>query len=116
MADFYVRWTGHFSLNDLYSSGHWRTRNNLKKKWKPIFTEAIQKADVSKMEKYKLHIRYNSRLDPSNVTGMLKILEDALQEMGLTKDDSKKYCRGVSVEPDESLKSKEYVAELTKVE
>jgi len=110
-----IEWKGHFSLNKLYEGGHWTRRNSLKQKWKLIFTEAIQASGATKLPMYTLTIRYNSRLDPSNVTGMLKVLEDTLRELGLIVDDTKKFCRGVGIVPDESLGVGCYVAEFGEV-
>lgn len=110
-----IKWEGHFSLNKLYEGGHWTRRNNLKQSWKLIFTEAIQRSGATKLPKYTLTIRYNSRLDPSNVTGMLKVLEDTLRELGLIVDDTKKFCKGVGIIPDEDMKSGSYVAEFVEV-
>ena len=110
-----IEWKGHFSLNALYEGGHWSRRNKLKQSWKMIFTEAIQKSGATRLPMYTLTIRYNSRLDPSNVTGMLKVLEDTLRELGLIVDDTKKFCRGIGVVPDEDLKTGCYVAEFAEV-
>lgn len=108
-----VSWEGHFSLNKLYEGGHWTRRNGLKQKWKATYMALIAEAKIPKIARYTLEIRYNSRLDPSNVTGMLKVFEDTLTEMGIIPDDSKKFCRGIGIVPDESLKSGSYVAVIT---
>jgi hypothetical protein len=58
-------------------------------------------------------LSYNSRHDPDNVVAMEKIFIDTIKQdvdpqgnvlyEGYIKDDSKRYCRGVILRPDESL-------------
>jgi hypothetical protein len=92
-----------FSLNQLYSSGHWRTRANLKKKYREIFSEVIKSYNIELIEKFSMVIFYNSRHDPDNITGMEKMFTDVLKTEGVIIDDSKKYCKLYCVVPDSSL-------------
>ena len=92
-----------FSLNQLYSSGHWRTRSNLKKKYREIFGSLIKEYNPVKKNKFSLIIFYNSRHDPDNITGMEKMFTDVLKTEGVIIDDSKKYYKLYCVVPDSSL-------------
>jgi hypothetical protein len=115
--EYRIRWEGTFSLNDLYSSGHWRTRKNLKDKWGLVFKVAIKAAKVQAVEKYEIEIRYNNaRMDVSNAAGMLKIFEDTLRSEGLIKDDSPKYCKRVLMEYDSGLPKRSCEVVLREVE
>jgi hypothetical protein len=104
-----------FSLNDFYSQGHFSKRVALKDKYSDIFRSLIDEAGVTYMAKYTLTCIYNSAHDPSNISGMIKVFEDAMtgyynrrskkyKYPPLVQDDSKKYCKGIYIEPDLSLK------------
>lgn len=90
------------SLNDYYSAGHWSKRSNLKNKYKKIFNDLFDTAELEHMNKYSIIIRYNSRHDVDNVTGLEKIFVDTLRETWV-REDNKKYYRGYMVFPDEKL-------------
>jgi hypothetical protein len=92
-----------FSLNDLYSSGHWRTRANLKKKYREIFSDLIQKYKMNPVKTFSLVIFYNSRHDPDNITGMEKMFTDVLRSEEIITDDSKAYYKLYAVVPDLKL-------------
>lgn len=103
------------SLNDFYSQGHWHKRVGIKNKYCAIFRGLIEKAGVEIIDKYSLSCIYNSRHDPSNISGMIKLFEDALagnksrvnktfKYDPLIEDDSKKFCKGIHIVPDLSLK------------
>lgn len=95
-----------FSLNDLYSSGHWRTRSNLKKKYREIFSDLIDDCDVQNINgKFSLIIFYNSRHDPDNITGMEKMFTDVLNNKGVISNDSKSFYKMFCVVPDSTLPS-----------
>jgi hypothetical protein len=102
------------SLNKFYSQGHWSTRSNIKNTYRKVFTELLDNnKDIRWVDKYFLAIYYNSAHDPDNVIGMEKVFTDTLKQekdkagniiyKGYIQDDSKKYCRGVSIFPDEQL-------------
>ena len=93
-----------FSLNDLYSSGHWRTRQNIKNKYKEIFMKVLDDHNVKPVENFSILIFYNSRHDPDNITGMEKILVDTMRSTGIIIDDTKKYYKFFGIVPDLQLK------------
>ncbi len=103
-----------FSNNDFYSAAHWYKRKQLKDKYSKIFNELIENSELDTLDCYKIGVKYNSNHDPSNIVGMLKVFEDVLtggynrktQKYSfkvIIKDDSKKYCKGVFIEPDLEL-------------
>lgn len=92
------------SLNDYYTSGHWSKRANLKNKYKKIFTELLEKSEMEKVDKFSILVRYNSRHDVDNVTGLEKLFVDTLKGTYI-KEDDKKFYRGYMVFPDEQLKT-----------
>lgn len=107
------------SLNDFYSQAHWSTRNNIKDEYGSIFSKLIQDANMEFINEYSLVIFYNSRLDPSNVSGTIKVFEDTLAGMYNRKnrlhkykpyvaDDSKKYCKGIITLYDSGLPNNTY--------
>lgn len=102
------------SLNTFYSQGHYYKRNQIKDEYTNIFRKLQEDAGVEYIDKYKITCLYNSRHDPLNVAGTVKMFEDALagcynrrtlsfKYPPLIKDDSKAYCRGIEIYPDEAL-------------
>ena len=96
------------SLNDFYASSHWRTRHNIKTKFKPLFKELIREVlEFNKIDKFALILEYNSKHDPDNVTGTEKLFVDALRVDktgdGWIDDDSKKYYKLYAVKPNDEL-------------
>lgn len=92
-----------FSLNQLYSSGHFRTRATLKKKYKKIYTELLEDYSFEMANRFSLIIFYNSRHDPDNITGMAKMFVDVLQEEGRIINDTKNFYKLYAVVPDLEL-------------
>lgn len=91
-----------FSLNDLYRQGHWSIRSNLKKKYSELFLAEIVKTDLKFINQFYLIVFYNTRHDPDNIVGVVKVMVDTLKGTYIV-DDNKKYFRGVSIFPDEDL-------------
>ena len=115
MKEWVIEWQGqHVSLNDLYSMNNWRKRHQIKKYWRGVFGEMIESVGIDSMEEYELFVYYNSRLDPSNVSAIVKLFEDTAKQKGVIIDDSKKYCRGIHIIPDLEMKSKSYKIVLRK--
>lgn len=102
------------SFNAIYSAGTWQTRSSIKNKFRKIFLGLLaDNADIHWLQRYVLDVSYNSRHDPDNVIAMEKVFVDTLKQKvdpegnieydGFIRDDSKKYCRGIVLRPDESL-------------
>lgn len=101
------------SLNQFYSQGHWYKRHEIKRKYSKIFDKLLKASDIKWMDKFSIIIFYNSRHDVDNVVGMEKLLVDTLKheetkegevkKYGYIHDDSKKYYKGLSIYPDDSL-------------
>lgn len=96
------------SLNDWYSGKHWGTRLQVKNKYSAIFLDMMLRAGLPKMNQFNIHILYNSRHDVDNVVGVSKIFVDCMKGKYI-KDDTKKYFRGLQIEPDESLKLNTFI-------
>lgn len=107
------------SLNQFYSQGHYYRRNEIKNKYTDIFRGLIEDSNVEFLDKYKITCYYNSRHDPLNVAGTIKMFEDALagcynrkkkeyKYPPLIKDDSKEYCKGIEIYPDLKLKNNSF--------
>lgn len=109
-----VSWEGsHISLNDWYGSNHWTIRQTQKNRWHDFFKGLLTNEPVLNFETYTITLVYNSRLDPSNTVAMVKLFEDTMKKLGMITDDSKKYCKGISIIPDETLNKKEYTIIVT---
>ncbi len=95
------------SLNKWYANRHWSFRNKEKEFWAATFMRLLPKR-TKQIDKYMITLMYNSRLDASNTVPMIKILEDTMKKGHYIIDDSKKYCKGIRIYPDESLGKKHY--------
>lgn len=95
------------SLNKWYANRHWTFRNKEKNFWANLFLKLIPKR-TKKVDKYMITLYYNSRLDASNTIPMIKIFEDTLKKSHYIIDDSKRYCKGIEIYPNEEMGKKHY--------
>ena len=91
-----------FSLNDLYRQGHWSIRSTLKNKYKKLFLELIHKQEIKYCKQFYIIVFYNTRHDPDNIIGVVKVFVDAMKGE-IIPDDNKKHFKGVSIFPDNTL-------------
>jgi hypothetical protein len=102
------KWEGKdISLNQWYSSKHWTDRNKQQKDWHQFFKSFLTQP-YPFFATYTITLHCNSRLDPSNCITMIKLAEDAMQELGIIKNDSAEFCKGVHIIPDINMKRKSY--------
>lgn len=101
----------HISLNEWYSGKHWSNRAKQKNKWKLKYLSLFG-CETPRLSQFKIELTYNSRLDNDNCITLIKLFSDFLKERMIVKDDSKKYWRGLSITPDESLPKNTYVLRL----
>lgn len=91
------------SNNKFYAGVHWKVRNNIKDKYRLVFTSLLNKKDIEPFEKFSLKMRFNSRHDVDNVVATAKIFIDTLKGKWVP-DDTKKHFVALTVEHDASLK------------
>lgn len=103
MKYYYTITENPISLNQWYSSKHWTVRQKQKEKWSGIFKKVLDDNKPESMQEYNITLKVNSRHDPSNTITMIKIFEDTLKKLGYIVDDSPKYCKSITIEPDETL-------------
>jgi hypothetical protein len=104
-----LQWEGvDLSLNKWYANRHWSFRNKEKEFWANLFLKLLPKR-TKKIDKYMITLYFNSRLDASNTVPMIKILEDTMKKSHYIIDDSKRYCKGIRIYPDETLGKKNYI-------
>ena len=89
-------WPGY---NEFHKArGHWASSLQLKKSWQTAAGLLIKSAKVPHVEACTLsylHRRRNRRFDRSNLAfGAAKIIEDALQDVGVLDDDGWNYVVG----------------------
>lgn len=99
------------SLNDWYSGKHWYKRMETKQHYGKIFEDLLEEAGVERMDKFQISILFNSRLDTDNVVGLSKILVDTMKGKYFT-EDSKRFYRGLLIQPDESLPHNTYIISI----
>jgi len=99
------------SLNAVYSTHRW-LRIKEKNIWKEKFSIILADVEIPALEAFKLHIRYNSRMDCDNLTGGSKILVDTMRAVGIIAEDNKHIYRGISIEPDLNLRHNTYVVTI----
>ena len=103
-----INWEGvDLSLNKWYANRHWSFRNKEKEFWSNLFLKLLPKRTV-KIDKYVITLMFNSRLDASNTMPMIKIFEDTMKKNHYIIDDSKKFCKGIEIYPDETMGKKDY--------
>lgn len=71
----------------------------------------MKEAGIRPMDKFRIEIEYNSRLDLDNVITLPKMLIDTMKGVYI-KDDTKKYYRGLSIEPNEQLSGSTYIIKI----
>jgi hypothetical protein len=114
MIEFF--YTGKWVSTNELRNGHKWTVQKLKEEYRKIYSilliDAVRKCQFTneRFDSFKIQILYNSRLDPDNVT--LKFLCDAMKDCRLIIDDNKKYFRGFSIEPDETLPKDTYYVKI----
>lgn len=107
------RWADkHVSLNDIYSSKHWTSRDKIVKEWHKFFKSYLT-LPYPRFNKYKVELMYNSKLDVSNTIMHVKMVEDMLQIVGVIPNDTKEFCRGISLVPNEEMKKFSYKITVT---
>jgi predicted nuclease of restriction endonuclease-like RecB superfamily len=95
------------SLNKFFAGKHWTIRNKIKDQFHVLFGQLLSKK-YNMVDKYSVTLEYNSRLDPTNTIILIKIAEDYLRHINILTDDTKKYCKKVTIIPDESMGKKNY--------
>jgi hypothetical protein len=91
------------SLNKFYSQGHWRTRQQVKDKYRLLFDGIIKAQSGGELlTNFYLLIFYNSRHDCDNVIGMEKIFMDCLKDR-IIKGDGRVNYKGVMIFYDVTL-------------
>lgn len=105
-------WQGaDISLNKFYSSPHWTVRSREKNFWKDLFSRIPIKY-TPPINEFQITLKYNSRLDVDNTILHCKFLIDYLRSIDIIIDDTKKYYKGLHIEPDESMGKKHYILTL----
>jgi hypothetical protein len=105
---FVIEWEGiDLSLNKWYANRHFSFRIKEKEFWSNLFLRLLPK-QFKKIDKYIITLHFNSRLDVSNTIPMIKIFEDTMKKNHYIVDDSKKFCKGIEIYPDESMGKKNY--------
>lgn len=108
IGSFAITWEGvDLSLNKWYANRHFSYRIKEKEFWSSLFLKLLPKR-TKKIDKYMITLLFNSRLDASNTIPMLKIAEDTMKKNHYIVDDSKKYCKGIRIYPDETMGKKDY--------
>lgn len=103
-----IEWEGiDLSLNKWYANRHFSFRIKEKEFWSNLFMKLLPKR-IKKIDKYIITLHFNSRLDASNTIPMVKICEDTMKKNHYIIDDSKKFCKGIEIYPDESMGKKNY--------
>ena len=119
MREFVITYQGvGVSLNAWYSGSHWSKRTKLKAKYSTIFGNLFLEAGMHKgpkMDKFELHLIYNSLMDLDNVVAMAKIAVDTMKGR-YVKEDDKRFYRKLTIEPNEELKMNTYIFRIKEVD
>ena len=85
------------SLNQWYEGKHWAYRKKTKDQWSFRFMSLLSCHHKKCFQTYKLTVQYNSRIDPSNIITVVKMLEDVMKKQKWIIDDSPKYCKQINI-------------------
>ena len=100
------------SLNQLYAGKFWTYRVGQKEKYFSGIARALEGHDKWTMERFDVHLRYNSRYDLDNSIVAVKFLADYLRYNGYVHDDTPKYFVELRISYDASLKKDQYLAKI----
>jgi hypothetical protein len=100
------------SLNQLYAGKFWTYRVKQKEKYFTGLTRALEGYDKWTMDRFAVHLRYNSRYDLDNSIVAIKFLADYLRYNGYVHDDTPKYFLELRISYDASLKKDQYLAKI----
>jgi hypothetical protein len=95
------------SLNKFFAGKHWTIRNKIKDQFHLLFGRLLTKK-YKMVDKYEVVLEYNSRLDPTNTIILIKIGEDFLRHINVLTDDTKKFCKKVTIIPVSTMGAKHY--------
>lgn len=95
------------SLNKFFAGKHWTIRNKIKDQFHLLFGRLLTKK-YKMVDKYEVVLEYNSRLDPTNTIILIKIGEDFLRHINVLTDDTKKFCKKVTIIPVMEMGAKHY--------
>lgn len=100
------------SLNQLYAGKFWTYRAGQKEKYFTGIARALEGLDKWTMDRFSVHLRYNSRFDVDNSVVAVKFLADYLRYNGYVRDDTPKYFLELRITYDEGLKKDQYIAKI----
>lgn len=115
------------SWNQIYGASgknSWKIRKTLVDRYKKIFTVLLLEAKLPWFNEYEITLEYNSRHDLDNAGCMIKCLQDCFKQdrlgdqiikKGWVHDDSKKYCKRLTIVPNESLENNTFKFILKKL-
>jgi hypothetical protein len=95
------------SLNKFFAGKHWTIRNKIKDQFHSLFGKLLT-GKYRKINEYSVRLEYNSRLDPTNTIILIKIGEDFLRHIDILTDDTKKFCKSVTIVPILTMGKKHY--------
>ena len=100
------------SLNQLYAGKFWTYRHGQKEKYFTGIARALEGHDKWTMDRFAVHLRYNSRFDVDNSVVAVKFLADYLRYNGYVRDDTPKHFLELRITYDGDLKKDQYLAKI----
>ena len=100
------------SLNQLYAGKFWTYRHGQKEKYFAGISRSLEGLDRWTMDRFAVHLRYNSRYDLDNSIVAVKFLADYLRYNGYVIDDTPKHFLELRITFDAELKKDQYIAKI----
>ena len=100
------------SLNQLYAGKFWTYRHGQKEKYFSGIARTLEGYDKWTMDRFAVHLRYNSRFDVDNSVVAVKFLADYLRYNGYVRDDTPKHFVELRITYDGDLKKDQYLAKI----
>lgn len=103
-----IIYTGEMSsLNSVWESRHWTTRQAITQRFHKIFEVLLLQAKVRPMNEMSIVLFYNSRLDCDNTSIAAKVLADTIKKKYI-EDDRPSFYKGLALVHDPALPKNTY--------
>ena len=102
------------SLNDFFSQNNYKAGLSKKKKFKNIFKILMLEKGLKWMNEFKLDVRYRSKHDCDNLSGIAKLFVDVMKGV-YVKDDNRNHYKSMSITYDEELKHNTFIFKITQL-
>jgi hypothetical protein len=103
MKSFTITFNGPFVSQNQQKRGSWYTKVSPTRDLKLLFKSMWREVKAEGTKSFSIHVKHRTRLDNDNIISTIKPGIDALTALGLIPDDTCRYWKRLTVEPDKLL-------------